>query len=148
MSALTFEQKIGFSRAPTSGWVLWHGGALGGAPDVDDGIHQRPGRLDAVAAVEERGVAADTVVQKRRVGAARRISKSLAIAEIHGDISDAHFRARALCAERNGNAFIGLDIKIRRLGSISFSRKTMCGARRNWIMISVLRLARRLPVRI
>src|SRR2546425_11192662 len=116
MSALTFEQKIGFSRAPTSGWVLWHGGALGGAPYVDDGIHQRPGGLDAVAAVEERGVAADTVVQKRRVGAARCISKSLAIAEIHGDISDAHFRARALCAERNGYAFIGLDIQDKAVG--------------------------------
>src|SRR3989442_4583238 len=123
MSALTFEQKIGFSRAPTSGWVLWHGGALGGAPYVDDGIHQRPGGLDAVAAIEECGIAAHTVVQKRRVGAARRISKSLAIAEIHGDISDAHFRARALCAERNGNAFIGLDIQDKAVGfNLFFAR--------------------------
>src|SRR3989475_6786257 len=127
MSALTFEQKIGFSRAPTSGWVLWHGGALGGAPDVDDGIHQRPGGLDAVAAVEERGVAADTVVQKRRVGAARGISKSFAIAEIHGDVSDAHFRARALCAERDGNAFIGLDIQDKAVGLNFFLPETKFG---------------------
>src|SRR5713226_2246625 len=116
MSALTFEQKIGLSRAPTSGRILWHSGALGRAPDVEDRIHERPGGFNAVAAIEECGVAADTVVQKRRVGAARRISKTFAIAEIHGDVADAHFRARALCAERNGNAFIGLDIQDEAVG--------------------------------
>src|SRR5439155_21817269 len=53
LSAVTFEQKIGFSWSPAPRWILWHGGALGRTPDVEDGIHQRPGRLNAVAAIEE-----------------------------------------------------------------------------------------------
>src|SRR5260370_40223418 len=116
LSACTFEQNIGLSRAPTSGRILWHGGALGGTPDVEDGIHQRPGGFRTVAASEECGVAANTVIQERGVGAARGIPKSLAIAEIHGDVSDAHFGGLSLCAKRNGNAFIGLDIQDKAVG--------------------------------
>src|SRR5713226_1915670 len=128
LSAFTFEQKIGLSGAPTSGGILWHSSTLGGTPDVKDGIHQRPGGFDAVAAIEECGVATDTVVQERRVGAARGIPKSLAIAEIHGDISDAHFRAGALCPERNGNAFIGLDIQDKAVGLNLFFAKDNVGS--------------------
>src|SRR5260370_42643470 len=91
LAALTCEQNIGLSRAPTSGRILWHGGALGGTPDVEDGSHQRPGGFDAVAAIEECGVATDTVVQERSVGAVRGIPKSLALAEVPGDISEAPF---------------------------------------------------------
>src|SRR6266849_2888783 len=79
LSAVTFAQKIGFSWTPTPRWILWHGGAPGGTPDVEDGVHQRPGGLDAVAAIEECGIAAHTVVQEGRVGAARGLPKSIAI---------------------------------------------------------------------
>src|SRR5436309_14752302 len=102
LSAVTFEQKIGFSWSPAPRWILWHGGALGRTPDVEDGIHQRPGRLNAVAAIEERGIASHTIVQECRVGATRPISKSFAIAEIHGDVSNAPFGSRALFAKGNG----------------------------------------------
>src|SRR5260370_30109079 len=116
MSAVAFEQKIGFSRAPTACRILRHGGAPGGTPDVEDRIDERPGGLDAVAAIKERGIAADTIVQERRVSAARGVPETFAIAEIHGDIPDAHFGSRALCAEGNGNAFVGLDIQVEAVG--------------------------------
>src|SRR5882762_248453 len=108
LSAVTFEQKIGFLWPPTSRRILWHGGAFGGTPDVENGINQRPGGLDAVAAL--------TVVQECRVGATRGLPKRFAIAEIHGDVSDAHFGSRALCAEGNGNAFVRLDIQDQTVG--------------------------------
>src|SRR5260370_40429098 len=101
LSAVAFEQKIGFFRSPASRWILRHGGALGGTPDIDDRVHQRPGGFDAVAAIEERGIAAHTVGQERGVGAARGLSTSFAIAEIHGDVPDAHFCSRGLYAEGN-----------------------------------------------
>src|ERR1700675_1779657 len=41
----------------------------------------------------------------------------------------------------------GCMLRIKRFGSRSRSRKTICGARRNSITISVLRFARRFPVR-
>src|SRR6266850_3933526 len=123
LSAVTFEQKIGFPWSPAPRSILWHGGALGGAPDVEDGIHQRPSRLHAIAAIEERGIAAHTVVQECRVGATRPLSKSFAIAEIHGDVSNAHFGSRALCPKRNGNAFVRLDIQDQAVGLNLFLTK-------------------------
>src|SRR5206468_583252 len=91
MSAVPFEQKIGLSWPPTAGWILWHVGAPGGAPDVKNGIDQRPGGFDAVATIKKRGIAAHTIVQESRVGAARDISKTLAIAEFHGILLSREF---------------------------------------------------------
>src|SRR5713226_7258593 len=116
LSAVTFEQNIGFARPPTPGWILWHGGALGGAPHVENGIDEAPSGFDAVAAIEERSVAAHTVIQERSVSAARGVSKTVAIAEIHGDVANAHFGAGPLGAEGNGNAFVGLDIQDQAIG--------------------------------
>src|SRR5260370_40403061 len=99
-----------------SGRELGHGGALGGTPDVEDGFDERPGGLDAVAAIKEGGIAADAVVQECRVSAARGVPETLAIAEIHGDVPDAHFGSRALSAETDGNAFGGLDIQDEAVG--------------------------------
>src|SRR6266550_4607887 len=123
LSAVTFEQNIGFSWSPAPRWILWHGRALGSTPDVEDGVHKRPGGLDAVTAIEECGIAAHTVVQECRVGATRPLSKSFTIAEIHGDVSDAHFGSRALCAKRNGNAFVRLDIQNQTVGLNLFLAK-------------------------
>src|SRR6267143_1511854 len=117
LSAVAFEQYIGFPRPPAAGRILWHNGAPGSAPDLENGIHEGPGRFDAVTAIKKRCIAADAIVEKRGVGAACRAAKPLAIAEVHGDVTDAHLGSRTL------------------------------GAQRNWIMISVKRLARRLPVR-
>src|SRR5438034_609940 len=129
MSAVPFEQKIGLSWPPTAGWILWHVGAPGGAPDVKNGIDQRPGGFDAVATIKKRGIAAHTIVQESRVGAARDISKTLAIAEFHGHIADAHFRPRALCAKGNGNAFVRLDIQDEAVGfNVFFAENDVRGA--------------------
>src|SRR6267378_5872662 len=116
LSAVAFEENIGFPRPPTAGRVLWHSGAPGGAPYLENGIHERPGRLDAVAAIKERRIAADAIVEERRVGAACRAAKTLTIAEVHGHVTDAHFRSRPFCAERNGDAFIRLNIQHQAIG--------------------------------
>src|ERR1700730_10043898 len=52
LPAVTFEQKIGFPRPPATGCILWHRGRLSCAPDVEDGVHDRPSRFNAVAAIE------------------------------------------------------------------------------------------------
>src|SRR6202158_4235699 len=83
LSAITYEQKIGFFWPPTSRRILWHGGTLGGTPDVENGVHQRPGGLDAVAAIEERSIAAHAVVQECGVGAARGDRKSTRLNSSH-----------------------------------------------------------------
>src|SRR6266850_5461704 len=111
LSAVAFEQNIGFPGPPTAGRILWHRGAPGRAPDLENGIHKRPGSLDAVTAIKKRSIAADAIVEERGVGAARRAAKPFAIAEVHGDISDAHLGSRPFCPERNGDAFIGLNIQ-------------------------------------
>src|SRR5207245_10361962 len=83
-SAVAFEQKIGFPRAPAPSRILWHGGAPGRAPHVEDGIHKRPRRLDGVTAVEERGVPAETIVHQRD-------RKSTRLNSSHGSSSYAAF---------------------------------------------------------
>src|SRR5258708_934383 len=47
LPAVTFQEKIGFPGPPASGWVLWHGSAPSGTPDIKDGVYKRPGSLDA-----------------------------------------------------------------------------------------------------
>src|SRR6266850_3695616 len=116
LSAIAFEQYIGFPRPPAAGRILWHNGAPGGAPDLENGIHERPGRLDAVAAIEQRSVAADAIVKERGVGAACGAAKPFAIAEVHGDVTDAHLGPRTFGAERNGDTFIGLNVQDQTIG--------------------------------
>src|SRR6266436_1998835 len=116
LSIVALEQYIGFPRAPATGRILRHGGGFGCAPDIEDGVDEGPGGLDAVAAVEERGVAADTIVEECRVGAACDAAKSFAITEVHGDVADAHLCSRPLRAERNGDAFIGLNVQYQPVG--------------------------------
>src|SRR6267378_574855 len=110
------EENIGFPRPPTAGRILWHSGAPGGAPDLKNGIDEGPGRLDAIAAIKKRRIAADTIVEERRVSAARRAAKTFTIAKVHRHVSDAHLRSRPFCAERNGDTFIGLNIQNQAIG--------------------------------
>src|SRR5580704_6976114 len=96
LPAFVFQESIGFARAPASRGVLRDGGGFGRTPDIENRIDQRPRRFDAIAAIEQRGVAAHAIVQQRGIGAARSIAKSLAIAEIHRHVADAHLRPRPL----------------------------------------------------
>src|SRR6266700_6313432 len=116
LPAVTFQEKIGFPGPPGSGWVLWHGSAPSGTPDIKDGVHKRPGSLDAVAAVEERGITAHAIVEESGIRAARSVSKTFAITEIHGDVSDAHFSPWALGPEGDGDAFIRLNVQDEAVG--------------------------------
>src|SRR5216684_66520 len=50
LSVVAFEQYIGFPRAPATGRILRHGGGLGRAPNIEDGVDERPGGLDAADA--------------------------------------------------------------------------------------------------
>src|SRR5258708_40125134 len=82
-----------------------------------------------VSAATPHSSIADTVIQERGVGAAAGVSETFLVAEIHGDVSDAHFGARALCAKRNGNAFIGLDIQDKAVGvNLFFAEEGVGGA--------------------
>src|ERR1700687_4658712 len=110
MPAFAFEQKVGLARAPTSRGILRNAGRFRRAPHIENRIDKRPTRFDAVAAIEQRGIAADAVAHQRGISAARAIAKSFPVAEVHGDVPDVHLRTRALGAERNGNAFVGLNI--------------------------------------
>src|SRR6267143_3183927 len=110
LPAVAFKQEIGLARPPTARWILRHRGGPGRGPNVEDGVDERPGGFDAVATIEQSGVAAHAIIHKRGVGAAGGFSETLAIAEIHRNVADAHFRSRPLCAERNGDAFIGLNV--------------------------------------
>src|SRR5207247_9097895 len=85
--------------------------------------------FDAVATTKKLGIAPNPVVQVSRVGAARDISKTPAIAEFHGHIADAHFRPRALCAKGNGNTFVRLDIQDEAVGfNVFFAGNDVRGA--------------------
>src|SRR5262249_20807083 len=99
LSAVAFEQDLRFPGAPASGFVLRDSGALCGAPNIEDGIDERPGGFDAIGAVEKRCVTAHAVIDKSGIRASRGFAESFTIAEIHGDVADAHFRTGALCAE-------------------------------------------------
>src|SRR6266850_3948662 len=116
LSAVAFEQNIGFSRPPTAGRILWHRGAPGRAPDLENGIDERPGGFHAVAAIKKRSISADAIVEERGVGAARRAAKPFSIAEVHRDVSDAHLGSRPFCPERNGDALVGLNMKDQTIG--------------------------------
>src|SRR5205807_6321796 len=62
-------------------------------------------------------------------GAARSFSKSIAIAKLHGDVADAHFRTRALCAKGNGNTFVGLNVQDEAIGfNLFFAEDDVRGA--------------------
>src|SRR5271170_4350595 len=87
-----------------------------GAPYVENGIHESPGGFDVVTAVEERGVAAQAIVDERGVSAARGITEAFFVTEVHGDIADAHFGSGALGAKGYGDAFFGLDVKDEAVG--------------------------------
>src|SRR5712664_3772030 len=116
LSIVALEQYIGFPRAPATGRILRHGGGFGCAPDIEDRVDERPGGLDAVAAVEERGVAAHTIVEQRRVGTTCHAAKSFAITEVHRNVANAHLSSRPSRAERNGDAFIGLNVQYQPVG--------------------------------
>src|SRR5580693_9655535 len=108
---VTFEQEIRFARAPASRRILRNLGALRGAPNVKNGVDERPSGFDVVAAIKERGVAAQAIVDECGVSAARGFAKALLVAEVHVDISDAHLSSWALGAEGNGDSLFWLNVE-------------------------------------
>src|ERR1700745_3499775 len=109
LSAIAFEQSVGFFWTPASGSVLGNSRGFGGAPDVENRIDKRPCGFDTVAAIEKSRIAAQAIVDEGSVRAARRIAKSFLVAETHVDVADAHFGARALGAKRDRDTLIGLN---------------------------------------
>ena len=76
LSAFAFQQSIGFAGAPASRRILRNAGGLRRAPDIENRIDQRPSRLDAIAAIEQRGIAAHAVARaalRRRFARHRQI---------------------------------------------------------------------------
>src|SRR5882724_4399338 len=116
LPTIAFEQRIRFLRPPTARRVMRDGGGLCGAPHIENRFDQRPGRFDAVTTIEQRGVTAEAIVDQRSVRASRRIAKSFTVAEIHGDVADAHFRAGALCTKGDGNPFVRLNVQDEAVG--------------------------------
>src|SRR5579863_2320921 len=90
LPAITFEQEIGFARPPTAGAVLRDFASSGGAPNIQNGIDERPRGLDIVAAIEKRGIAAQAIIHERGVRTPRGVAKTFFVAEIHGHVADAH----------------------------------------------------------
>src|SRR5690242_14419241 len=111
LPAVAFEQKIGFVRTPGSCAVLGYFAGARGAPNVENRIDKRPRGFDIVTAVEKRRITTQTIVDKRGVSGARNFPEAFLVAEIHGDVADAHFRAGTLCAEGNGDALFRLDVE-------------------------------------
>src|SRR5438477_9474174 len=116
LAAIAFEKRIGLFRSPTAGRILRNRCGFGSAPDIENRLNERPCGLDAVTTIEQSGIAAQAIIDEGSVRASRRIAKSFAIAEIHGDIADAHFSARAFGAEGDGNSFVGLDVEDQSIG--------------------------------
>src|SRR5262249_27451050 len=123
LSAVAFEQDVRFFGPPAAGFILRDSGALCGTPHVENGIHKRPSGFHAVGAIEECCVAAHAVVHERGIGATRGLAESFAIAEIHGDVADAHFRAGPLRSERNGDSFVRLNVENEAIRFHFFSAK-------------------------
>jgi len=125
---------------PNFGRILWHSGTPCGLQTSRMGSTATR-RLDAGRRGRRAWRRHEHSRQERRVGAAR-ASPNLAIANSMG-----HFRLRISCQgalrPKKRNAFIGLDIQDKAVGLKSLFAKDNVGARRNWIIISVLRLARR-----
>src|SRR5450432_161698 len=92
LPAFAFQQRIGFARTPASRRVLRNAGGFRRAPYIQNRIDQRPRRLDAVSAVEQRGISAHAIAEQRGVCAPRSVSKAFAVTEIHSHIADAHVR--------------------------------------------------------
>src|SRR6201998_1470370 len=111
LSAIAFEQSIGFFWPPASGSVLGNGSGFGGAPQVENRVDERTSGFDAVAAIEQSGVAAQAIVDQGSVRAARRIAKSFLVAETHVDVANAHFGARTLGTKRNRDTLVGLNVQ-------------------------------------
>src|SRR3954452_10737497 len=111
LPALALQQLIGFARPPTAGWILRNAGGFCRAPDIENGIDQRPGGLDRVAAIEQCSVSAYAIADQRCVSAVSAVAKTFAIAEIHIHVADAHLWAGTLGAEGNRNAFVRLNVE-------------------------------------
>ena len=126
---------------------------FGLGPGFEDGGHESPGGFDAVAVGEERGVAEHGVEQEALVAVGGGLAEGFGVAEVHVDGRDVHGGAGDLGAEAEGDALVGLDAHGDDVGLDAFVAaavrilKRSSGGCLNWMVISVTRLARRLPAR-
>ena len=111
LSPVAFEKVVRFLRAPSSGRIFGNGRTFRGAPHIKDRINERPCCFHAVRSVEKRRIATYAIVYQRGVRATGGFAETFAVAEIHRNVSDAHFCSRTFRAKRNGNSFVRLNVE-------------------------------------
>ena len=78
MAAIAFEQLVRSGGAGASGGVIGEVFGLLGRPGLQDGIDQRPARLNGVGPLEKRRIADEAVIDQGLVADARRGGKEKA----------------------------------------------------------------------
>ena len=96
--------------SPCAGGVVREVARVQGLPDIQDGIHDAPGGVHAVVAVEECHVADHAIVEKRLVACGGGGFAEFLVAEIEWHIGDRDAGARALGVDIHRDAFIGLHM--------------------------------------
>src|SRR5207245_8287380 len=113
--SITTQQLVSFMRTPTSRGIGGHGAPLL-FPGSEYRLHESPGSLDPIGAVEKGCIPTHAVVQERSISAAFASPKSGAITEIHGHERQAHELPRQFDVNADGDAFFGLDIQHQCIG--------------------------------
>src|SRR2546422_8441364 len=103
------DELVGDLGAPTAGGVIGKVVGSFALPVLDDGIHDRPCRLDLVRPGEQGRIAEHAIEEQRFVRFVPGLAERLVVAEVHVDRHHPHVHARHLDLEAQRDAFVRLD---------------------------------------
>src|SRR5579872_4849779 len=92
-------------------------------PGIEYRLHETPGSLHSIGAIEKGGIPTHGIIQKRSISAAFAGTKSGPIAEIHSHARQAHLLSGQFDVKADGDAFLGLDIQDQCIGIDSLAAK-------------------------
>src|SRR5579863_1883467 len=116
VTAIAFEQVVGFPRAPRTGWIVGKIARRQGLPDVENGLHHAPTRFDHVSALKQSCVADHAFIKQTFVTGAGLRAEIVGIAKIHIDGAEFHDGARNFCAELQRNTLLRLYVHNKLVG--------------------------------
>src|SRR5215467_5433425 len=108
-ASVTGEQALRLFRAFAARLVGCEVLCAGVAPGIDERLHCAPARLDAIGALEQRGVTDHAVVDQRLVAGAPCRFEIILVIERHPNACNDHRWARHLGVESQADAFVRLN---------------------------------------
>ena len=117
LASVALEEAVGGGGAPRACGVVGEIARRQRAPDIENGVHDTPGGVDAVFAMEEGHVPDHAIVKQRFVSGSGRLVAEFGVIEVERDSVDDDAGSGAFGADHDGDAFLGLDVEDERVGS-------------------------------